>query len=959
MNTNPFQVRRALCLIILLACFSADIHAQGFYHNYPFSTWFQGGPQTIYPQTNGGYRLAASSFPDFGNEISLLWYNTDAQGALIDVETEAIPLGVFPIHLLENGVLWTELAGNTIIVRLADGNTLDLNFPGVISVEALNIEPGLDGAVFVRGYTTTGVNSYTGFVSKISPDGNLLWQSTHPYPTLNNNSANNLVPTADGGCIVESSKAGFNYDDIHYLHKFSNTGALQWTYSSLNAAPSQIYTLRNFAINQAQESFLPVRTANQTGLTDSLFLLRISPGGTLLKKTNISQALNAPGYRPEARVVIPTADGGCVLLLEGHILVSTEKRLVKVGANGAVQWQKTLNFLDSDGVVGLSDGREEPDGSLLLLGYANVQEDLFFIKFGADGAVFPHVLDGRVARDSTFNCTVDDFDPPFEGWVVRATGNNLNYYAATDANGHYTISDLDNGTYLVEVVPPNYLWSVCNGPLSVSFNSTDPLTDTLDLPVQALYDCPIMSADMQTGLLRRCMQATYTVQYCNSGNQTADVAQLSILLDPLLLLNSVSAPYTLSGDTILIDLGSVPPGFCDEISLNVTVDCDAELGQTLCSEVHVSPDSICGDDDVPGWSGAYIVTSAECEGDSVKLILQNQGDAPSQQLDFIIVDDHVITIQGTFSLPAGGSEFYTVPADGSTWRLIAQQEPGFPFANPTASVAVEGCTVVPGLYSIGMVNLFSNFSGDPYQDVACNVVIGSFDPNDKQAFPTGFGDEHLIEQNEPLEYLIRFQNTGTDTAFTVVIRDTLSAWLDPGSIRPGAASHPYTWSLTGPGIVRFVFDDILLPDSNVNEAASHGFVQFRINQKTDVPLGSVIENRAGIYFDFNEPVITNTVFHTVGHNFLPLSASPRPNTLPRIRLEPNPASQTTLLSSDLPLPPGLTLVVRDATGRLVGVQTLQGQTTEIPRNGLPSGLYFVELRNRNGLVAVSKLIWTE
>ncbi|MBL7802472.1 MAG: T9SS type A sorting domain-containing protein, partial [Saprospiraceae bacterium] len=89
------------------------------------------------------------------------------------------------------------------------------------------------------------------------------------------------------------------------------------------------------------------------------------------------------------------------------------------------------------------------------------------------------------------------------------------------------------------------------------------------------------------------------------------------------------------------------------------------------------------------------------------------------------------------------------------------------------------------------------------------------------------------------------------------------------------------------------------------------------------------------------------------------SASPRPNTLPRIRLEPNPASQTTLLSSDLPLPPGLTLVVRDATGRLVGVQTLQGQTTEIPRNGLPSGLYFVELRNRNGLVAVSKLIWTE
>ncbi|MCB0556652.1 MAG: hypothetical protein KDD02_24110, partial [Phaeodactylibacter sp.] len=64
--------------------------------------------------------------------------------------------------------------------------------------------------------------------------------------------------------------------------------------------------------------------------------------------------------------------------------------------------------------------------------------------------------------------------------------------------------------------------------------------------------------------------------------------------------------------------------------------------------------------------------------------------------------------------------------------------------------------------------------------------------NDKQGFPRGYGDEHYIYPGTDLEYLVRFQNTGNDTAFLVVIRDTLSEFLDIATVRPGAASHPYT-----------------------------------------------------------------------------------------------------------------------------------------------------------------------
>ena len=115
---------------------------------------------------------------------------------------------------------------------------------------------------------------------------------------------------------------------------------------------------------------------------------------------------------------------------------------------------------------------------------------------------------------------------------------------------------------------------------------------------------------------------------------------------------------------------------------------------------------------------------------------------------------------------------------------------------------------------------------------------------------------------------MRFQNTGTDTAFTVVLRDTLPPQLDIRSIEPGASSHLYTWNLEVKGVLTFTFNNIRLLDSFRNEPKSHGFVKFRIKQKNDLSFGTKIENQAGIYFDFNAPVITNRTLHTVGKDIL-------------------------------------------------------------------------------------------
>lgn len=133
------------------------------------------------------------------------------------------------------------------------------------------------------------------------------------------------------------------------------------------------------------------------------------------------------------------------------------------------------------------------------------------------------------------------------------------------------------------------------------------------------------------------------------------------------------------------------------------------------------------------------------------------------------------------------------------------------------------------------------------------TITGSYDPNDKEVLPRNF---YHIENDSILDYTIQFQNTGNDTAFTVVVRDTLPLDVDTRTFEMGAASHPHTYSITGNGILTFTFANINLPDSNTNEPMSHGLVNFRIKPILPLTLGQVITNAADIYFDFNPPIHT-------------------------------------------------------------------------------------------------------
>jgi hypothetical protein len=138
-------------------------------------------------------------------------------------------------------------------------------------------------------------------------------------------------------------------------------------------------------------------------------------------------------------------------------------------------------------------------------------------------------------------------------------------------------------------------------------------------------------------------------------------------------------------------------------------------------------------------------------------------------------------------------------------------------------------------------------------DMETQTVRGSYDPNEKLVTPQG-----VIFRSDTLRYQINFQNVGTDTAFNIVVRDTLDINLDITTLESGASSHPYALDITGREL-SWTFANINLPDSITSEPKSHGFVTFRVQPMSDAPDGADIQNQGEIYFDFNQPVITNIV----------------------------------------------------------------------------------------------------
>lgn len=146
---------------------------------------------------------------------------------------------------------------------------------------------------------------------------------------------------------------------------------------------------------------------------------------------------------------------------------------------------------------------------------------------------------------------------------------------------------------------------------------------------------------------------------------------------------------------------------------------------------------------------------------------------------------------------------------------------------------------------------------DNFKEI-CVPVRNSCDPNEKFEKHAHWSSAGISPGTE-LEYTVNFQNVGNDWAYKVVVVDTIDNNADMNSLKITASSHPMNVYLQGTNILKFEFLNINLAAATVNEPLSHGFLSYKISPKTGLPDGTVIENSASIFFDFNEAIVTNTV----------------------------------------------------------------------------------------------------
>jgi hypothetical protein len=225
-----------------------------------------------------------------------------------------------------------------------------------------------------------------------------------------------------------------------------------------------------------------------------------------------------------------------------------------------------------------------------------------------------------------------------------------------------------------------------------------------------------------------------------------------------------------------------------------------------------------------------------------------------------------------------------------------------------------------------------------------DTFVSSYDPNDIRVIE---GNKvHIDNADEYLHYKIRFQNTGTAPAVNVIVNQTLDPNLNWSTLQIIDNSHPMSVSMVDDS-VDFKFYNIYLPDSTSDEVGSHGYLTYKVKPISSVVLGDQISAKVDIYFDFNAPVITNTVTTT----FVDYSNLTAYKENEIINLYPIPTTNLLNIKTDKNIG---SIIIYNSLGRVV---MSNKNLNQINLTTLQKGVYFCEIKDSEGhIITTQKVI---
>ena len=224
------------------------------------------------------------------------------------------------------------------------------------------------------------------------------------------------------------------------------------------------------------------------------------------------------------------------------------------------------------------------------------------------------------------------------------------------------------------------------------------------------------------------------------------------------------------------------------------------------------------------------------------------------------------------------------------------------------------------------------------------TVSSAYDPNQKQCHRS------QIEEGEmQLEYQIQFQNLGNDSAVNIHIVDTIDHKLPIEYIkmRDYSELHKNTVSFKVRNrAIIWHFKDIYLPcKSMAGNELSSGHIHYGSVLNEGLKIGSIIQNKASIYFDYQDAVVTNTVFTEIIKRSTPLPKT----AMGMVQIYPNPLLDRTLtLSSSSYLMNKIEII--DLSGKnlySISIQPSNKFSVQLPV--LSQGMYIINISHTVGI----------
>ena len=777
-----------------------------------------------------------------------------------------------------------------------------------------SIQPTNDGGYILGGYSISdssgdkiehcfGNSDY--WIVKVDSLGAIQWQNT-----IGGSSTDYLYSiqqTMDGGYIL----GGFSQSNIsgdkmenrcggydYWIVKTDALGNIQWQNTIGGSQGDYLYSIQQTSDGgyilggSSSSSISGDKTENCNGGEDYWIVKTDALG-------NIEWQNTIGGSNDDALTFIQqTSEGGYILGGFSFSSISGDKAensiglkdywIVKVDSLGAIQWQSTIGGSGSDH---LSSIQQTTDGGYILGGYSdsdmsvdkaensNGHFDYWIVKTDTLGIILWQNTIGGSKWDQ-LNSLQQTADGGY--FLVGYSESNISYDKSENCQGW-------GDCWIVKLTDK---YNLISGEVFADLNSNG----ALDIGEPSLLGKKVTEQGTGRFSFSRT-NGEYSVSVLDTGNYLVSP-------DSQPWYNPTPSNYAVAFTGInqidsLNDFAYQSSGNYDDLSITITPLSAFRSGFNATYQINYAN------------IGTTTMSPTVYFYPDSNLTFQSASPTPIQ-----ITPDSVI-----WNLPAltpfqSGSIIITVNVD---------------FGLSIGTMINSSAQIDP---SITDANVSNNTTDWPI------LTVGSFDPNDIIVNRSDFTTTEL-SASPWLEYIIRFQNTGNDTAFTVKILNPIDTnKLEISSIEFVNASHPVNinW-INYQRNMEFKFDNILLPDSTTNEPLSHGFVRYRIQPKTTLNAGDSITNFAAIYFDFNDPIITNTAKTII---VLPTGLTTT-NPLPgKLLVFPNPAENSISISG-IQLENGKAVLrLMDIYGKLILEKTVSEKTANLETNQLAKGVYLIQ-----------------